>query len=273
MLVSLVAVYNWDNSLFEHFHLPDGVVLPLLVDEILQELGELSVIYSDPTYLKHQIAAFTRRKVPIWTRLYELATAEYNPLDNYKRTITETTAHGKKQEISKSEVHTDSETLAHGHRQQTDTSESKGGSETLAHGHKEKVDDKREEDYTNRNNVFGFDSQDAVGKDTQTAESGYIDNLVRQHSGSDVTTKTANGQGQNIVQNSGQDVTTKNGHSNAGETIQDSGSDIVTTVGQGNIGVTTYQKMISEELEVRPKLDVYKIIIDDFKHEFCVCVY
>lgn len=41
----------------------------------------------------------------------------------------------------------------------------------------------------------------------------------------------------------------------------------------GNIGVTTTQKMLSEELETRPKLNIYRYIIEDFKHRFCLLIY
>ena len=52
-----------------------------------------------------------------------------------------------------------------------------------------------------------------------------------------------------------------------------SGTDIETKHGKGNIGVTTYGKMIGEELELRPKLNIYNYIVAEFKCEFCVMVY
>ena len=41
----------------------------------------------------------------------------------------------------------------------------------------------------------------------------------------------------------------------------------------GNIGVTTTQRMMEQELEVRPKLNIYQYIAEAFKNEFCVMVY
>lgn len=40
----------------------------------------------------------------------------------------------------------------------------------------------------------------------------------------------------------------------------------------GNIGVTTSQQMIQAELELR-KIDVYKVIVQEFKSMFCIGVY
>ena len=41
----------------------------------------------------------------------------------------------------------------------------------------------------------------------------------------------------------------------------------------GNIGVTTSQQMIEAEMTLADKLDIYQIIAQDFKKEFCVMVY
>lgn len=40
----------------------------------------------------------------------------------------------------------------------------------------------------------------------------------------------------------------------------------------GNIGVTTNQQMINEELELRKK-DIYNMICEEFKQEFCILLY
>lgn len=42
---------------------------------------------------------------------------------------------------------------------------------------------------------------------------------------------------------------------------------------QGNIGVTMVQSMISKEVDVRKKFNLYQIIIDEFKYQFCISVY
>lgn len=41
----------------------------------------------------------------------------------------------------------------------------------------------------------------------------------------------------------------------------------------GNIGVTTNQQMIESEISLRTKYDIYDIIIEEFKREFCILVY
>lgn len=41
----------------------------------------------------------------------------------------------------------------------------------------------------------------------------------------------------------------------------------------GNIGVTTSQQMLEQELAVADKLDIYNVIIRDFKARFCIPLY
>ena len=197
MLVSLMAVYTWDDTVLDNIMLPEGMDSDILKNELLRQIGELSLLYSDPEYIKSFLGIFSRRRMPVWNKMWELANEEYNPIDNYKRTVTETTRHGHKEQID-----------------YLDNSESDGSYNTK---------------------VFGFDSSESVGKDSAS--------------------------GHSEGQNSGQNIK------------QHSGNDVVVTEGEGNIGVTTYQKMIEEEINVRPKLDIYQFIIEDIKKEFCVCVY
>ena len=98
-LVSLMAVYNWDNNIFDNFTLPSGMDHEVLQELLLKECAELNLVYSDPTMVKTQIGIFSRAKLNVWTRLWTLANAEYNPIDNYKRTIIETTVHGTTEQV------------------------------------------------------------------------------------------------------------------------------------------------------------------------------
>lgn len=52
-----------------------------------------------------------------------------------------------------------------------------------------------------------------------------------------------------------------------------SGTDRNNRHGHGNIGVTTYQKMLTDEYAIRPKLDMYRYLVEEFKNQFCVTIY
>lgn len=197
MLTSILAVYNWDNSIFENMVLPEGMSAELVIDRILHECAELNLLYSDPVIMKREIEVWSTTQVQIWTRLWELANEEYDPLVNYDRNETETFTHGKQ------------------------TQEYSNGTGNVSSNEHE--------------STYGFNSSDAVdkGNKTYSATSGSTGNTTTTNSGTDRTTKTS----------------------------------------KGNIGVTTYQQMMKEEFEMRPKMDIYNYIVTAFKCEFCILVY
>lgn len=213
MLVSIVAIHNFDNTIFDGLQLPEEMNRDTLINMIMLELGELSVYYSQPTFLKFYIEQWSKSRLSVWQHLWDLAMEDYDPLDNYNRTDTVITDHGHKLVIDRANTES----------RQDSGSNSRGD--------------------TNNEYVYGYNSSTrAPSKDNLLSESGQF-----SQTGS--------------VTDHGQDV-----HTNMG-------TDRETTHGKGNIGVTTYGKMISEELELRPKLDIYKFIVTEFKEEFCVMVY
>ena len=58
-----------------------------------------------------------------------------------------------------------------------------------------------------------------------------------------------------------------------GRTTEDDRTNSRTSHIHGNIGVTTAQKMITEEIELRTKNDITHFIVEDFKRNFCLLVY
>lgn len=204
MLVSIMAVYGYDNTVFDDMVVPispeegkPGMDKQLLVRLLLRELAELSLVYSDPTVLKQFIADWSESKLNVWQRLWNLAYEDYSPLENYNRH--------------------EENSFTHGHNI-TDTY------------------NKTDTDIGSVNqSVYGFNSEDPANKDSASHNSAYAQTgtIGRANTGTD----------------------RENKHQ------------------YGNIGVTTSQQMAEQELALRPKLDIYKYIIEDFKQEFCVIIY
>ena len=94
MLVSSMAIYNYDNNIFDTLVLPEGMERNTLINLILLETAELSVLYSDPATFKWFLGAWSRTRLSVWQHLWDLANEEYDPLDNYNRTDTNTIEHG-----------------------------------------------------------------------------------------------------------------------------------------------------------------------------------
>ena len=197
MLVSLMAVYNHDNTILDGLELPEEMERDTLISELLFETAELTLVYSNPDTLKEMIEYWSLTRIEIWNNLWKLAHEEYDPLVNYDRTETERIAHGKRVEV--------------------------------------RYHDEKDGSSSTNNRVFGFNSEESVSKDSSSTNTGLDTD------------------GSNTEINSGTDVTSK--------------------TSKGNIGVTTYQQMMKEEMEMRPKLNIYTYIIEEFKHQFCVLVY
>ena len=197
MLISLMAVYNHDNTVLDGMELPEEMNRNILIQKLLYETAELSLVYSEPDTLKDFIEIWSLSRIEVWNKLWDLAHEEYDPLVNYDRTEMEQLIHGKRVEI--------------------------------------RYGDSRSGNTNTNNRTYGFDSTDPVGKDSSS------------------TNSSAQTTGNNTEMNSGTDRTTK--------------------TSKGNIGVTTYQQMMKEEFETRPKLDMYRYIVEEFKHQFCILVY
>ena len=85
--------------------------------------------------------------------------------------------------------------------------------------------------------------------------------------------RTGDGKTQNYTY--GYNDKTRNPHDDSETQVKDTYTDGEQHTGKmyGNIGVTTSQQMGEQELEFRPKLNIYNYIAESFKHEFCIMVY
>lgn len=104
VLLSIMAVYNEDDTIFDDLTLPtvedlnttaeliddpEELDKDTLIDNILMELGELSLVYSDPDALKKMIKIWSKINKRPWTQLWETLLYKYNPIWNKDGTYTE----------------------------------------------------------------------------------------------------------------------------------------------------------------------------------------
>lgn len=83
--LTLIGMYNWDNTLFDNMQLPDGIDKATLIDSILIRSGEFEVMYSDFDFMKYSIGAWSRKWYPTLERWIDALSIKYNPLENYDR--------------------------------------------------------------------------------------------------------------------------------------------------------------------------------------------
>lgn len=88
--LSIMALYGWDNTLFDLLTLPEGLNKETLVNNICAQLAELEIIYPNPEVMKNLIGVWSTACQYEWNKLYQTMLLEYNPIDNYDRTETRT---------------------------------------------------------------------------------------------------------------------------------------------------------------------------------------
>lgn len=83
--LTLIGMYNFDDTLFEYLTLPDGIDKETLVNNILLQSGDFEVLYPNLDFLKMSIGAWSKKWQPTFERWQKALSIEYNPLENYDR--------------------------------------------------------------------------------------------------------------------------------------------------------------------------------------------
>lgn len=84
-LLTVEGLYNYDNTLFGGFDVPEGLVKQIAIDAILMRTRELEILYPDFNYMKNRITIWSNKYQNNWKKLYDTTVLEYNPIENYDR--------------------------------------------------------------------------------------------------------------------------------------------------------------------------------------------
>lgn len=90
--LSILGLYNYDNTIFDLLTLPEGLDNQTLIKSICAELSDMELLYPNPEVMKDLIGVWSAGCQYEWQKLYETMQIEYNPIDNYDRTETRTLA-------------------------------------------------------------------------------------------------------------------------------------------------------------------------------------
>lgn len=102
--LSIVGLYNWDDTIFDDMVLPTGIDKTEIIEDILFQCAELEILYPDWGVMKKAIETWSKEEIFKWDKIQKLAELEYNPIENYDRMETETV------QDSKEKTHNDVET-------------------------------------------------------------------------------------------------------------------------------------------------------------------
>ena len=84
-LLTVEGLYNYDDTLFNGFNVPEGLVKQIAIDTILMRTRELELLYPDLNYMKTRITIWSNKYQINWKKLYDTTVLEYNPIENYDR--------------------------------------------------------------------------------------------------------------------------------------------------------------------------------------------
>ena len=88
-MLSILALYNWDNTIFNDMNVPEGMEKNNVIDNILFECAELSLLYTDPAFMKRAIKQWSDKEQNVWAKLFATENFNYNPIWNVDGTVTE----------------------------------------------------------------------------------------------------------------------------------------------------------------------------------------
>ena len=298
--LSLLGLYNYDNTIFDNMNYPTDFTnadKATLKNNLLADLAEMEVVYPRPDFLKSAIGFWSAKEVITWNRLYAASALEYNPIENYDRQEDSTDT------VEATRKHTGTDTTTNSG---TDTT-TNSGKDTTQHSGTDTssgtLDDTTQHSGNDVNASSGSDTTTNTGSDVTTNETAaFNSNSLVTHDKSTL----AHGHGQTVQHGLTNTIThgekivvdqdtsfsvthgrkeelthghveaLQHGHVEAlqhGEQIADDSETTRTSRIHGNIGVTTSQQMLEQELEVAPKLNIMNIIIESFKNRFCLLVY
>ena len=170
--LSIMGLYNNDPTVLDLMVFPDGFTdaqKQNTKENILIECAEFEFLYPNPTVAKNIIGIWSAKEKPYWNRIYQASLLEYNPIENYRRTETETIADDRTEQHSGSDINaaTGSDTNA------------RTGTETTDHDASHRI----VLDETNVDTLSGNDqlkrtgtiANAASGSDTQSGSSSSTD--------------------------------------------------------------------------------------------------
>lgn len=306
--LDLMALHNWDDTLFDQFVVPPQLNRDYIIALILTETEGLETMYPQPDVCKSMLGIWSTIRLPVWQHLYETTQYEYNPIHNYDRTehsadsqthkgaqdykdaegigVTGGTESSRKVDgtLTGNEITAGTESGTSGNTRKT--SETGSGTETRTPNLTQTTtgDDTTTES-TAAFNVSTFSphtktdfdtsrTQKNTGTDTRSFEyesSGSVTDSGTTSGKHDTTVDTSQttGETDKYTENRAEQRKRNLTHNMTEQSGDESKHDMHAF---GNIGVTTTQDMIKQEREIA-MFNLAELIVEETKNRFCVLVY
>lgn len=83
--MTVEGLYNYKDTLFNEFNVPDGMDKQIAIDTICMRSREMEVLYPNLEFFAMRIGMWSRKHQYNWKKLYDTTLLEYNPIENYDR--------------------------------------------------------------------------------------------------------------------------------------------------------------------------------------------
>lgn len=270
--MTVMGLYNFDNSLFDEMELPEGIDRDVAVMRILFDCATLELNLPHYDILKDMIGYWSKSNAYKWATLFNTTNLDYNPIWNVDANESETIERdlegSKTSSFQGSNSNTTTNNLTDTVQEATentrtlDTETNDDNTRTLdtstTNNNFGKLAGFNSNTYNNVTNNSGTQEDDGTITDNRTITDGGTIHDLGSHGNTTTKTGTVSDSGTNSGSNTDTDTVT--------ETITN------TKIRHGNIGVTMTQQLIEAERNVA-KFSIYEVISNDFKHYFCIMVY
>lgn len=242
--MSIMGLYQYDNSIFNDMILPEGIDKEDVVNNLLIELDELEILYPKPETMKLVIGIWSNKELKVWQKLYDTTILDYNPIwnkDSYvenSNTETRNLQNINTETMNLQDVNTETRNL---------TGTNNGSATATNTG----------SDIT-KNYVFGYNETGKAQQNESEVLLGSGNTSTNNNSATDSGTITNSGNNSGTIGNNENNTGTIGNEYNSRE--------------YGNIGVTTTQQMIKQERDI-DKFNIIDYIINSFKQRFCIQIW
>lgn len=246
--LSILGMYNYDNSIFDDFQLPDRIERNMLLNNLLLECAEFGCIYPDTGFFKMALKSWSEMELSTWNWLLDTQNYDYNPIWNVD--VHDSERIDNKETRNLQGTNNETRNLAGTNNNTKNLTTTDTGT----------VNTKFSDNDIQEVDVNAFNSGSGTRRETTTTR--YGKNELETRNLSSNTTGTDNYQST--------DTGTDNYTSTDTGTIDNNNKREFYK--RGNQGVTTTQQMIREE-QALAKFNIDDYIINEFKKRFCILIY
>lgn len=246
--LSILGMYNYDNTIFDDFQLPERIPREMFLNNLLLECAEFGCIYPDGDFFKMALKSWSEMELSTWNWLIDTQHYDYNPIWNV--------------DVHDSERIDNKETrnLQGTNNETRDLAGTNNNTKNLTTTDTGTINTKFSDNDIQEVDVNAFNSGSGTRRETTTTRYGKNEletrNLSSNTTGTDNYTST--------------DTGTDNYTSTDTGTIDNNNKREFYK--RGNQGVTTTQQMIREE-QALAKFNIDDYIINEFKKRFCIMIY